>query len=55
VRWSAARNPRGALAKQLALGSGASSSIPATAAKTRSPGFIPGVHEKDVVLEIAKR
>jgi N-acetylmuramoyl-L-alanine amidase len=48
--------PRGALAKQLALGVRRIVIDPGHGGKDfGAPGFIPGVHEKDVVLEIAKR
>ena len=48
--------PRGALAKQLALGVRRIVVDPGHGGKDfGAPGFIPGVHEKDVVLEIAKR
>jgi N-acetylmuramoyl-L-alanine amidase len=48
--------PRGALAKQLALGVRRIVIDPGHGGKDfGAPGFTPGVHEKDVVLEIAKR
>jgi N-acetylmuramoyl-L-alanine amidase len=48
--------PRGALAKQLALGVRRIVVDPGHGGKDfGAPGFIPGVHEKDVVLEVAKR
>ena len=48
--------PRGALAKQLALGVRRVVIDPGHGGKDfGAPGFSPGVHEKDVVLEIAKR
>jgi N-acetylmuramoyl-L-alanine amidase len=48
--------PRGALAKQLALGVRRIVVDPGHGGKDfGAPGFIPGVHEKDLVLEIAKR
>jgi N-acetylmuramoyl-L-alanine amidase len=48
--------PRGALAKQLALGVRRIVVDPGHGGKDfGAPGFVPGVHEKDVVLEIAKR
>jgi N-acetylmuramoyl-L-alanine amidase len=48
--------PRGALAKQLALGVRRIVVDPGHGGKDfGAPGFIPGVHEKDVALEIAKR
>jgi N-acetylmuramoyl-L-alanine amidase len=48
--------PRGALAKQLALGVRRIVVDPGHGGKDfGAPGFIPGVHEKDVVLEISKR
>lgn len=48
--------PRGALARQLALGVRRIVVDPGHGGKDfGAPGFIPGVHEKDVVLEIAKR
>jgi N-acetylmuramoyl-L-alanine amidase len=48
--------PRGALAKQLALGVRRVIIDPGHGGKDfGAPGFLPGVHEKDVVLEIAKR
>jgi N-acetylmuramoyl-L-alanine amidase len=48
--------PRGALAKQLALGVRRIVIDPGHGGKDfGAPGFVPGVHEKDVVLEIAKR
>jgi N-acetylmuramoyl-L-alanine amidase len=48
--------PRGALAKQLALGVRRVVIDPGHGGKDfGAPGFFPGVHEKDVVLEIAKR
>lgn len=48
--------PRGALAKQLALGVRRIVVDPGHGGKDfGAPGFIPGIHEKDIVLEIAKR
>ncbi len=48
--------PRGALAKQLALGVRRIVVDPGHGGKDYgAPGFVPVVHEKDVVLEIAKR
>jgi N-acetylmuramoyl-L-alanine amidase len=48
--------PRGALARQLALGVRRIVVDPGHGGKDfGAPGFIPGVHEKDVVLEISKR
>ena len=48
--------PRGALAKQFALGVRRVVVDPGHGGKDfGAPGFTPGVHEKDVVLEIAKR
>ena len=48
--------PRGALAKQLALGVRRVVIDPGHGGKDfGAPGFIPGVHEKDIVLQIAKR
>jgi N-acetylmuramoyl-L-alanine amidase len=48
--------PRGALAKQLALGVRRIVIDPGHGGKDfGAPGFTPGVHEKDVVLEIGKR
>ena len=48
--------PRGALAKQLALGVRRIVVDPGHGGKDfGAPGYIPGIHEKDVVLEIAKR
>jgi N-acetylmuramoyl-L-alanine amidase len=48
--------PRGSLAKQLALGVRRVVIDPGHGGKDfGAPGFFPGVHEKDVVLEIAKR
>jgi N-acetylmuramoyl-L-alanine amidase len=48
--------PRGALARQLALGVRRIVVDPGHGGKDfGAPGFIPGVHEKDVVLDIAKR
>jgi len=48
--------PRGALAKQLALGVRRVVIDPGHGGKDfGAPGFFPGVHEKDIVLEIAKR
>jgi len=48
--------PRGALARQLALGVRRIVVDPGHGGKDfGAPGFIPGVHEKDVVLEVAKR
>ncbi len=48
--------PRGALARQLALGVRRVVVDPGHGGKDfGAPGFIPGVHEKDIVLEIAKR
>ncbi len=48
--------PRGALAKQLALGVRRIVVDPGHGGKDfGAPGFVPGVHEKDVVLEISKR
>jgi N-acetylmuramoyl-L-alanine amidase len=48
--------PRGALAKQLALGVRRVVIDPGHGGKDfGAPGFFPGVHEKDVALEIAKR
>ncbi len=48
--------PRSALAKQLALGVRRIVVDPGHGGKDfGAPGFIPGVHEKDVVLSIAKR
>ena len=48
--------PRGALAKQLALGVRRIVIDPGHGGKDfGAPGFTPGVHEKDVVLEISKR
>jgi N-acetylmuramoyl-L-alanine amidase len=48
--------PRGALARQLALGVRRVVVDPGHGGKDfGAPGFFPGVHEKDVVLEIAKR
>ena len=48
--------PRGALARQLALGVRRIVVDPGHGGKDfGAPGFIPGVHEKDLVLEIAKR
>jgi N-acetylmuramoyl-L-alanine amidase len=50
------RVPRGALARQLALGVRRIVIDPGHGGKDfGAPGFIPGVHEKDVVLEIGKR
>jgi N-acetylmuramoyl-L-alanine amidase len=50
------RVPRGALARQLALGVRRIVIDPGHGGKDfGAPGFVPGVHEKDVVLEIAKR
>jgi N-acetylmuramoyl-L-alanine amidase len=50
------RVPRGALARQLALGVRRIVIDPGHGGKDfGAPGFFPGVHEKDVVLEIAKR
>jgi N-acetylmuramoyl-L-alanine amidase len=50
------RVPRGALARQLALGVRRIVVDPGHGGKDfGAPGFIPGVHEKDVVLEISKR
>jgi len=50
------RMPRGALARQLALGVRRIVIDPGHGGKDfGAPGFIPGVHEKDVVLEIGKR
>jgi N-acetylmuramoyl-L-alanine amidase len=50
------RVPRGALARQLALGVRRIVIDPGHGGKDfGAPGFIPGVHEKDIVLEIAKR
>jgi len=50
------RVPRGALAKQLALGVRRIVVDPGHGGKDfGAPGFTPGVHEKDVVLDIAKR
>jgi len=47
--------PRGALAKQLALGVRRVVIDPGHGGKDfGAPGFFPGVHEKDIVLEIAK-
>ncbi|MCU0560529.1 MAG: N-acetylmuramoyl-L-alanine amidase [Desulfobacterales bacterium] len=48
--------PRGALAKQLALGVRRVVIDPGHGGKDfGAPGFIPGVHEKDIVLQIARR
>jgi N-acetylmuramoyl-L-alanine amidase len=48
--------PRGALAKQLALGVRRIVVDPGHGGKDfGAPGFVPGVYEKDVVLEVAKR
>jgi len=48
--------PRGALAKQLALGVRRIVVDPGHGGKDfGAPGFTPGIHEKDVVLEISKR
>ncbi|RPJ17090.1 MAG: N-acetylmuramoyl-L-alanine amidase [Deltaproteobacteria bacterium] len=48
--------PRGALARQLALGVRRIVVDPGHGGKDfGAPGFIPGVHEKDVVLAISKR
>jgi len=48
--------PRGALAKQFALGVRRIVVDPGHGGKDfGAPGFTPGVHEKDVVLEISKR
>ncbi len=48
--------PRGALARQLALGVRRIVVDPGHGGKDfGAPGFIPGIHEKDVVLAIAKR
>ena len=48
--------PRGALARQLALGVRRIAVDPGHGGKDfGAPGFIPGVHEKDVVLAISKR
>ena len=48
--------PRGALARQLALGVRRVIIDPGHGGKDfGAPGFLAGVHEKDVVLEIAKR
>jgi N-acetylmuramoyl-L-alanine amidase len=48
--------PRGALARQLALGVRRIVVDPGHGGKDfGAPGFTPGIHEKDVVLEIAKR
>jgi len=48
--------PRGALARQLALGVRRIVVDPAHGGKDfGAHGFVPGVHEKDVVLEIARR
>lgn len=48
--------PRGALARQLALGVRRIVIDPGHGGKDfGAPGFIPGVHEKDVVLAISKR
>jgi N-acetylmuramoyl-L-alanine amidase len=48
--------PRGALAKQLALGVRRVVIDPGHGGKDfGAPGFMPGVHEKDVVLQIARR
>ncbi len=48
--------PRGALARQLALGVRRIVVDPGHGGKDfGAPGFIPGVHEKDMVLAIAKR
>ncbi len=50
------RVPRGALARQLALGVRRIVIDPGHGGKDfGAPGFIPGVHEKDLVLEIGKR
>jgi N-acetylmuramoyl-L-alanine amidase len=50
------RMPRGALARQLALGVRRIVIDPGHGGKDfGAPGFIPGVHEKDIVLEISKR
>ena len=50
------RIPRGALARQLALGVRRIVVDPGHGGKDfGAPGFIPGVHEKDVVLAISKR
>ena len=50
------RVPRGALARQLALGVRRIVIDPGHGGKDfGAPGFIPGVHEKDVVLTIARR
>jgi N-acetylmuramoyl-L-alanine amidase len=48
--------PRGALARQLALGVRRIVIDPGHGGKDfGAPGFIPGVHEKDIVLAISKR
>jgi N-acetylmuramoyl-L-alanine amidase len=48
--------PRGALAKQLALGVRRIVVDPGHGGKDfGAPGYIPGIHEKDLVLEIGKR
>jgi N-acetylmuramoyl-L-alanine amidase len=50
------RMPRGALAKQLALGVRRVVIDPGHGGKDfGAPGFFPGVHEKDVVLQISRR
>lgn len=52
----AGKVPRGALARQLALGVRRIVIDPGHGGKDfGAPGFIPGVHEKDVVLQIARR
>ncbi|MEJ5357736.1 MAG: N-acetylmuramoyl-L-alanine amidase [Desulfobacterales bacterium] len=48
--------PRGALARQLALGVRRIVIDPGHGGKDfGAPGFIPGVHEKDIVLQIARK
>jgi N-acetylmuramoyl-L-alanine amidase len=50
------RMPRGALAKQLALGVRRVVIDPGHGGKDfGAPGFFPGVHEKDVVLQVSRR
>ncbi len=52
----AGKVPRGALARQLALGVRRIVIDPGHGGKDfGAPGFIPGVHEKDIVLQIARR